>query len=556
MGPLPRLVHVLSENTLARVTSATRLGGLARGARAGGLRVLRRRRGAGRSCSCTGSAARPRTGSRSRRPAARSHRVLGARPARPRRVRRAARRCQDVGWFADAVAASLDEARRARARSSSGTRSAGSSRCVWRCDDRIWSAGLLLVAPAGIRTGTRVVQVVDRGVDVRPARGGAAARSRRLLAARAGSGVPSSSRGSSPTPTRSPSDATLGFLDGPQEHANTAIAGRAMVRRRPAPGAGSVCAALRSCSGALRDTQLPLDDAFEYARRLGAPLRVVADCGHLVIGERPGAVLDGVRRPRRTRARRRSARRGASPSAWTPRRSVAWCPAGDQRDAELARRVEVRLLGLACDERVVALVRGRDQVVAGAAGRDRDALDPLRPASRARAAHARPPPRRARRGSSRPTGSRSRPPRPTPPNGASRLRRRAAPRAARCCRAPDARRAPGGRRRGSGRRAKSASSRPRSRLSTTSGSLRQKSPWWTSTSCAPAAAARSNSSRDAETPLTIFATSAAPTTCRPGGANSGQFAHLEQLVRVPDDLVPARHGGRYSMTASGCGAAW
>ena len=43
------------------------------------------------------------------------------------------------------------------------------------------------------------------------------------------------------------------------------------------------------------DTQLPLDDAFEYARRLRAPLRIVADCGHLVIGERPAAVLDGVR---------------------------------------------------------------------------------------------------------------------------------------------------------------------------------------------------------------------------------------------------------------------
>ena len=43
------------------------------------------------------------------------------------------------------------------------------------------------------------------------------------------------------------------------------------------------------------DTQLPLDDAFEYARRLRAQLRIVADCGHLVIGERPEAVLDGVR---------------------------------------------------------------------------------------------------------------------------------------------------------------------------------------------------------------------------------------------------------------------
>ena len=36
-----------------------------------------------------------------------------------------------------------------------------------------------------------------------------------------------------------------------------------------------------------RDRQVPLEDGFEYARRLGAPIRVIADCGHLLIGERP-----------------------------------------------------------------------------------------------------------------------------------------------------------------------------------------------------------------------------------------------------------------------------
>jgi pimeloyl-ACP methyl ester carboxylesterase len=43
-----------------------------------------------------------------------------------------------------------------------------------------------------------------------------------------------------------------------------------------------------------RDIQLPLEDAFEYARRLRAKLRLVADCGHLVIVERPHAVLDAL----------------------------------------------------------------------------------------------------------------------------------------------------------------------------------------------------------------------------------------------------------------------
>jgi pimeloyl-ACP methyl ester carboxylesterase len=42
-----------------------------------------------------------------------------------------------------------------------------------------------------------------------------------------------------------------------------------------------------------RDNWVPLEDGFRYARLLGAPLRVIADCGHLLIGERPEACLDG-----------------------------------------------------------------------------------------------------------------------------------------------------------------------------------------------------------------------------------------------------------------------
>jgi pimeloyl-ACP methyl ester carboxylesterase len=39
---------------------------------------------------------------------------------------------------------------------------------------------------------------------------------------------------------------------------------------------------------------VPVEDGIEYARRLGAPLRVVADCGHLLIGERPDACADAI----------------------------------------------------------------------------------------------------------------------------------------------------------------------------------------------------------------------------------------------------------------------
>src|SRR5439155_938769 len=48
-----------------------------------------------------------------------------------------------------------------------------------------------------------------------------------------------------------------------------------------------------------RDRQVPLSDGFEYARRLRAPIRVIADCGHLLISERPEvcarATLDFLR---------------------------------------------------------------------------------------------------------------------------------------------------------------------------------------------------------------------------------------------------------------------
>ena len=42
------------------------------------------------------------------------------------------------------------------------------------------------------------------------------------------------------------------------------------------------------------DVQLPLDDAFEYTRRLRARLRVIPGCGHLLIGERPDACFHAI----------------------------------------------------------------------------------------------------------------------------------------------------------------------------------------------------------------------------------------------------------------------
>jgi 3-oxoadipate enol-lactonase len=80
--------------------------------------------------------------------------------------------------------------------------------------------------------------------------------------------------------------AVHGFLRGPTIHLDTLGAAKALARDDPRDALERVRCPTLVLFGA-RDRQVPLDDGFEYARRLGAPLRVIADCGHLLIGERP-----------------------------------------------------------------------------------------------------------------------------------------------------------------------------------------------------------------------------------------------------------------------------
>ena len=70
-------------------------------------------------------------------------------------------------------------------------------------------------------------------------------------------------------------------------------AAKALVRDDPRPDLDRVRRPTLVLWGA-RDNQLPIRDAFEYARRLRAPLRAIADCGHLLIGERPDACADAI----------------------------------------------------------------------------------------------------------------------------------------------------------------------------------------------------------------------------------------------------------------------
>jgi pimeloyl-ACP methyl ester carboxylesterase len=83
------------------------------------------------------------------------------------------------------------------------------------------------------------------------------------------------------------------FLRGPALHTDALGAGLALAADDPRADLEGVRCPVLVLWGA-RDRQVPLEDGFEYARRLGAPLRVIADCGHLLIGERPDVCARAV----------------------------------------------------------------------------------------------------------------------------------------------------------------------------------------------------------------------------------------------------------------------
>ena len=87
--------------------------------------------------------------------------------------------------------------------------------------------------------------------------------------------------------------ATEGFLSGPALHSDVRQAAQALRAGDERFGLDRVrCPCL--CVWGANDRMVPLGDGFDYARRLGAPLRVIAGCGHLLIGERPGACAHAI----------------------------------------------------------------------------------------------------------------------------------------------------------------------------------------------------------------------------------------------------------------------
>jgi pimeloyl-ACP methyl ester carboxylesterase len=81
-------------------------------------------------------------------------------------------------------------------------------------------------------------------------------------------------------------EAVEGFLAAQLLHTDVDSAWQALRRDDPRQELEQIQVPVLVLWGA-EDAQLPLDDAFEYTRRLRARLRVIPGCGHLLIGERP-----------------------------------------------------------------------------------------------------------------------------------------------------------------------------------------------------------------------------------------------------------------------------
>ena len=83
------------------------------------------------------------------------------------------------------------------------------------------------------------------------------------------------------------------FLLGPSLHTDTRQAARALLASDPRAALDRVtCPCL--CLWGASDNWVGPEDGMEYARRLRAPLRTIAGCGHLLIGERPDACLAAI----------------------------------------------------------------------------------------------------------------------------------------------------------------------------------------------------------------------------------------------------------------------
>jgi pimeloyl-ACP methyl ester carboxylesterase len=146
-------------------------------------------------------------------------------------------------------------------------------------------SALVLVAPAGIVSTTRRAEIwLTLIASLRPAR--KIARLRFLLARRPNLRLPVFGYWGSDDPRMLSPESVVGFLQAQPEHADVDAAAKALLLDDPRPDLGHVTCPTAVVWGA-RDHLIPLEDGFEYARRLHCPLRVLPAAGHLLVGECP-----------------------------------------------------------------------------------------------------------------------------------------------------------------------------------------------------------------------------------------------------------------------------
>jgi pimeloyl-ACP methyl ester carboxylesterase len=146
-------------------------------------------------------------------------------------------------------------------------------------------AALALVAPAGIVSQTRRAHIwLTVVAALRPA--GLVALARGAVARRPNLRVPVFGYWGAQDPRALAPRSVLGLLEAQREHTDVRGAATALLREDPRPDLDRVDCPSLLLWGA-RDRLVPLEDGFEYARRLRCPIRVVPAAGHLVVGEYP-----------------------------------------------------------------------------------------------------------------------------------------------------------------------------------------------------------------------------------------------------------------------------
>ncbi len=146
-------------------------------------------------------------------------------------------------------------------------------------------SSLVLIASAGIVSLTRRAAVwLDLVTAIRPGR--IVARARDAVARRPNLRAGVFGYWGADDPRALSPEAVAGFLAAQPEHEDVASSARALRHEDPRRYLERVRCPALVVWGA-RDRLVPIEDGFEYARRLPAPLRILPAAGHLVVGEYP-----------------------------------------------------------------------------------------------------------------------------------------------------------------------------------------------------------------------------------------------------------------------------